>query len=146
MNSHFQSRETTSTSTGGADVDDDAEVIGARGSRSCEPTHAMPPRNRITRIGIAHTVTSIGPEYSHSGSRRPHLLPARNHHANASVSRITGTITASMITVALSRIVRSAAAIGPCGSSTPCCQAAVVSKADPRLHQSDKVWRPHRHF
>jgi len=37
------------------------------------------------------------------------------------VSTITGTMTASMIAVASSRIVRSAAAIGPCGSSTPVC-------------------------
>ena len=37
------------------------------------------------------------------------------------VNRITGTITASMITVALTRISRSAAAMGPCGSSAPAC-------------------------
>ncbi len=57
MNSHFQSSETTCTSSGGAD-----EVIGRAGSRSCEAIQAMPPRNRITRVGMAHTVTSIGPE------------------------------------------------------------------------------------
>ncbi len=41
------------------------------------------------------------------------------HHANASTKTITGTTTASMMTVALSRISRCAAAIGPWGSSTP---------------------------
>src|SRR5580698_4822493 len=114
MNSHFQSSDTTSTSIGAA-----AACKRVRGSKSCELIQQIPPRNRTTSAGIAHTTNSMRPAYSHSGSRRALRLPARNHHANRPVARITGTTTASMMTVALKRMVRSAPPIGPCGSSTP---------------------------
>src|ERR1700722_9813870 len=114
MNSHFQSSDTTSTSIGSAEA-----CKRVRGSKSCEPIQQIPPRNRTTSAGIAHTTNSMRPAYSHSGSRRSLRLPARNHQANRPVARITGTTTASMMTVALKRMVRSAPPMGPCGSSTP---------------------------
>src|SRR5439155_784781 len=58
MNSHFQSSATTWISIGGT-----LETIGLGGSRSWLEIHAMPPRNMMTSAGIAHTTSSIGPEY-----------------------------------------------------------------------------------
>src|SRR5471032_1444877 len=114
MNSHFQSSDTTSTSIGAL-----AACNRVRGSKSCELIQPMPLRNRTTSAGMAHTTNSIRPAYDHSGWRRALRLPARNHHANRPVARITGTTTASMMTVALNSMVRSAAPTGPCGSRTP---------------------------
>jgi hypothetical protein len=47
------------------------------------------------------------------------VFDARYHQAKAKVITITGTTTTSMIVVEFRRIVRSADAMGPCGSSTP---------------------------
>src|SRR6185437_1016018 len=115
MNSHFQSSDTTWISIGLAV----AEASGLGGSRSWLEIHTMPPRNTTISAGIDQTTSSTGPEYSQSGMWRARVLPARNHQAKPRVSTITGTSTASMTTVALIRISRSAAPIGPCGSSTP---------------------------
>ena len=60
--------------------------------------------------GIDQTTTSMRPENSQSGRWIAFSLPARNHQAKTSVSTITGTITASMIVVAVEQNVRSAAA------------------------------------
>src|ERR1700722_6744819 len=114
MNSHFPSSDTTSTSSGA-----DEACKRVRGSKSCELIQQIPPRNRTTSAGIAHTTNSMRPAYSQSGSRRALRLPARNHHAKSPVARMTGTTTASMMTVALKSMVRSAPPMGPCGSSTP---------------------------
>ena len=76
----------------------------------------------MTSAGIDHTTSSIGPEYSKVGRYCARLLDARNHQAQPSTSTITGMMIASMIAVAFRRIRRSAAPIGPCGSSTPVCQ------------------------
>src|ERR1700733_4160747 len=127
MNSHFQSSDTTSTSIGA-----DEACKRARGSRSCEPIQAIPPRNRTTNAGMAQTTNSIRPEYDQSRSRRALRLPARNHHANTPVARMTGTTTASMMTVASNRMVRSAPPMGPCGSRTPEEPQALSSKASSR--------------
>src|ERR1700733_8322304 len=114
MNSHFQSSDTTSTSSGA-----DEACKRVRGSKSYELIQQIPPRNRTTSAGIAHTTNSMRPAYSHSGSRRALRLPARNHQAKRPVARMTGTTTASMMTVALKSMVRSAPPTGPCGASTP---------------------------
>ena len=56
---------------------DDFDIEGCRrsasgtgGSRSCDPVHAMPPRNRTTRAGMDQMIISIRPEYSQSGRYR----------------------------------------------------------------------------
>jgi hypothetical protein len=95
------------------------EVICLPGSRSWEPTQAMPPRNPTTIAGIDQTINSMRPEYDQSGIYCARALLCRNHQANPRVSTITGMTTASMIVVALSNIVFCAAPTGPCGSRTP---------------------------
>src|ERR1700722_16523351 len=40
---------------------------GTGGSRSCDPVHAIPPRNRTIRAGMDQMIISIRPEYSQSG-------------------------------------------------------------------------------
>jgi hypothetical protein len=57
MNSHFQSSETTCTSTGFS-----GELIGLKGSSSCDPIQITPPRNMMVRIGMPQTTISIPPE------------------------------------------------------------------------------------
>ncbi len=54
MNSHFQSSETTWTSSGFL-----SDAIGTAGSSWCEPTQAMPPRNMMVSSGTAQTTSSI---------------------------------------------------------------------------------------
>src|ERR1700722_3830851 len=100
----------TSISRGAADP-----ASGAGGSRSCDPVHAMPPRNRTIRAGMDQIIISIRPEYSHSGRYRAWAFLARNHQANTRVSTITGMTTASMIAVESKRMTRSALPTAPCG-------------------------------
>src|SRR5260370_36542432 len=69
--------------------------------------------------GIDQTSISRRPEYAKFGRYRARSFDARNQKATPNVARITGITIASMIPSALSRICRSAAAIGPFGSSTP---------------------------
>src|SRR6266446_4705957 len=58
MNNHFQSSETTCTSTGFS-----GEAIGLKGSRSWDPIQITPPRNRKIRIAmiVGTTITSMIP-------------------------------------------------------------------------------------
>src|ERR1700752_5159432 len=114
MNSHFQSSETTWTVTGVA-----LELIALRGSRSCAPTHATPPTSSTVMAGIDQTSSSRRPEYSKSGKYAARKFDERNQEATASVARIVGITIASMMPSELSRISRSAAAMGPLGSRTP---------------------------
>src|SRR6476646_3035380 len=118
MNSHFQSIDTTSTLIGGL-----LDFSGLLGSRSWLPIHAIPPSSMMVSAGIAHTTSSIAPEYSQSGLYSALLLPRRNHHANATVAIIVGMMIASMIAVELIRICFSWAATGPTGSRMPRLQA-----------------------
>src|SRR5271155_5626955 len=96
MNSHFQSSETTSTSIGVVTL-----TKGLRGSRSCDPIQAIPPRKSTIMAGIDHVTNSIRPEYSHSGLRRARLLLARNHTATTKVQTMTGMTTAIMLAVVI---------------------------------------------
>src|SRR6187399_1221313 len=114
MNSHFQSSETTSTLSVGL-----SDFSAWLGSRAWLPIHAMPPRSMMVSAGIAQTTISIAPEYSQSGRYWALLLPRRNHQAKAIVAIIVGMMIASMIAVEFMRIVFSAAATGPTGSSIP---------------------------
>ena len=57
MNSHFQSSDTTCTSSGGV-----AEASGLNGSSLYEPIQITPPRKMMVRIGIDQTTASIRPE------------------------------------------------------------------------------------
>src|SRR6202035_5301917 len=117
MNSHFQSSEATWTRSGFT-----VDAIGLRRLKSCEPTHATPPTRNTVMAGIDQTSISRRPEYAKFGRYRARSFDARNQKATPSVARITGTTIASMMPSALSRICRSATAIGPFGSSTPSLQ------------------------
>src|ERR1700735_2478907 len=114
MNSHFQSSDTTSTSTAF-----DADGIGFLGSSSCEPNQAMPPRKVTTTAGIAQTISSNVPENAQFGRYFARLFEARNHQAKANVARMTGTTITNMIVKESKRISRSETPTGPRGSSTP---------------------------
>src|SRR6267154_5606654 len=122
MNSHFQSSEATWTLKGFT-----VDTIGLRGLRSCEPTHATPPTRNTVMAGIDQTSSSRRPEYAKFGRYRARSFDARNQNATPSVAKITGVTIASMIPSALSRICRSATAIGPFGSSTPSVQPPSVA-------------------
>src|SRR5262245_46448710 len=94
--------------------------------------------------------------------RLARVLDDRYHQANTNVARITGTTTTSMIAVELIRSSRSAAAIGPCGSRTPCWEQApsaappirtsastayrmsdfVCADADRAARDVDRAWQP----
>src|ERR1700677_1011131 len=114
MNSHFQSSEMTSISTG---LTPPARGFG--GSRACEPIQAIPLRNNTIKAGMHQVMNSIRPEYSQSGRRRARLFRARNHQAKASVHTMTGMTTANMMVVASNRISFSLSPTGPCGFRTP---------------------------
>src|SRR5882724_1378257 len=122
MNSHFQSSEATWTRNGFT-----VDAIGLRGLRSCKPTHATPPTRNTVMAGIDQTSISRRPEYAKFGRYRARSFDARNQKATPSVARITGTTIASMMPSELSKICRSAAAIGPFGSSTPSVQPPSVA-------------------
>src|SRR5450432_1006158 len=122
MNSHFQSSEATWTRSGFT-----VDAIGLRGLKSCEPTHATPPTRNTVMAGIDQTRISRRPEYLKFGRYRARSFDARNQKATPSVARITGITIASMMPSALSRICRSARAIGPFGSSTPSVQPPSVA-------------------
>ena len=111
MKSHFQSSDTTCTSSAGV-----FDGSGFAGSSSCEPIHVTPPSRMITISGIDQTTSSMLPENDHSGRRFARGFDARNHHANASVARIVGTTMASMMASESTRIVFCAAPTGPRGS------------------------------
>src|SRR6266700_3871358 len=122
MNSHFQSSEATWTRNGFT-----VDAIGLRGLKSCEPTQATPPTRNTVMAGIDQTSTSRRHEYAKFGRYRARSFDARNQKATPSVTRITGITIASMMPSALSRICRSARAIGPFGSSTPSVQPPRVA-------------------
>src|SRR5580700_7800352 len=122
MNSHFQSSEATWTRNGFT-----VDAIGLRGLKSCEPTHATPPTRNTVIAGIDQTSISRRPEYAKFGRYRARSFDARNQKATPSVARITGITIASMMPSELSRICRSAAAIGPFGSSTPSVQPPSIA-------------------
>src|ERR1700742_3168887 len=122
MNSHFQSSEATWTRSGFT-----ADPIGLRGLKSCELTHATPPTRNTVMAGIDQTSISRRPEYAKFGRYCARSFDARNQKATPSVARITGITIASMMPSELSRISRSAAAIGPFGSSTPSVQPPSVA-------------------
>src|SRR5260370_25771127 len=122
MNHHFQSSEAT-WSGRGVTVD----AIGLRGLKSWEPTHATPPTRNTVMAGIEQTSISRRPEYLKFGRYRARSFDERNQKATPSVARITGITIASMMPSEFSRISRSAAAIGPFGSSTPSVQPPSVA-------------------
>src|ERR1700742_2280574 len=137
MNSHFQSSEATWTRSGFT-----VDTIGLRGLKSCEPTHATPPTRNTVMAGIDQTSNSSRPEYAKSGRYRARSFDARNQKATPSVVTITGITIASMMPSELNRICRSAAAIGPWGSSTPSLQpqsaaVAIRTKASEPYRMSD---------
>src|SRR6266404_5402973 len=134
MKSHFQSSEATWTLTGFT-----VDAIGLRGLKSCEPTHATPPTRNTVMAGIDQTSISRRPEYLKFGRYRARSFDSRNQKATPSVARITGITMASMMPSALRRICRSAAAIGPCGSSTPSVQPP--SMATPIRTTASKPYR-----
>src|ERR1700724_914999 len=122
MNSHFQSSEATCTRRAFT-----LDAIGLRGLTSCEPTHATPPTRNTVMAGIDQTSISRRPEYAKFGRYRARSFDARNQKATPSIASITGTTIASMMPSELSRICRSATAIGPFGSSTPSVQPPSVA-------------------
>src|ERR1700733_2620222 len=134
MNSHFQSSEATWTRSGFT-----VDAIGLRGLKSCAPTHATPPTRNTVMAGIDQTSISRRPEYAKSGRYRARAFDARNQKATPSVARITGITIASIMPSELSRICRSAAAIGPFGSSTPSLQPPIV--ATPMRTTASKAYR-----
>src|SRR6476661_5451082 len=113
MKSHFQSSEATWTRSGLTVTPSGLTVdtIGLRGLKSCEHTNATPPTRNTVMAGIDQT----------------------------SVARITGITIASRMPSALSRICRSARAIGPFGSSTPSVQPP--SAAAPIRTTASKLYR-----
>src|SRR3984885_8743957 len=122
MNSHFQSSEATWTRSGFT-----VDAIGLRGLTSCAPTHATPPTRNTVMAGIDQTSISRRPEYAKFGRYRARSFDSRNQNATPRVARITGITIASMMPSELSRICRSAAAIGPFGSSTPSVQPPSIA-------------------
>src|SRR5215469_1196297 len=139
MNSHFQSSATTWTLIGLT-----VEAIGLGGSRSYEPTQATPPTRITVRIGIDQMRSSSRPEYSNSGKYSARVLEARYHQATPSVASIVGMQIASMMPVALNMICRSAAAIGPCGSSTPSLQPPrIVAPSNARARKTYRISGSH---
>src|SRR5713226_8419504 len=134
MNSHFQSSEATWTRSGFT-----VDTIALHKQKSCEPTHATPPTRNTVMAGIDQTSISRRPEYAKFGRYRARLFDARNQKATPSVARITGITMASMMPSALSRICRSAAAIGPFGSSTPSVQPPSI--ATPIRTTASKLYR-----
>src|ERR1700721_2117951 len=122
MNSHFQSSEATWIRSGFT-----VERIGLRALTSCAPTHATPPTRNTVMAGIDQTSISRRPEYAKFGRYRARSFDARNQKATPSVARITGITIASMMPSELSRICRSATAIGPFGSSTPSVQPPSIA-------------------
>ena len=110
MNSHFQSSDTTSTSSGFT-----FEAKGCAGSSSCAPIQAMPPKNVIGSSGIDHTTSSIRPDCEKSGRYNARSLSARYHHAKAIVATMIGPMIANMITTASINIAFSATPTGPDG-------------------------------
>src|ERR1700682_3575825 len=122
MNNHFQSSEATWTRSGFT-----VDTIGLRGLKSCEPTHATPPTRNTVMAGIDQTSISRRPEYAKFGRYRARSFDARNQKATPSIASITGTTIASMMPSELSRICRSATAIGPFGSSTPSVQPPSIA-------------------
>src|SRR5215831_12044769 len=91
MNSHFQSSDTTWTSSGSSSDN------GFAGSRSCDPIQATLPRSMIVSSGTDQVMISILPDSTKLGSYRARLLDARYHHPNRSAARIVGTTIGSMM-------------------------------------------------
>src|ERR1700730_1660455 len=143
MNSHFQSSDTTWTSSGAA-----FDASGFAGSNSYELIHATPPSSMIVNSGMAQTISSSWPEYSQSGRWRAFVLDERYHQAQPSVAAIVGTTMASMIASESIRMVFSASPTGPSGSSTAGLQPARTTEASrmpPRAARAIQSLRvPHR--
>src|SRR5215471_2843450 len=91
MNSHFQSSDTTWTSSGSS------PDSGFAGSRSCEPIHDTLPRSMIVSRGTDQVRSSILPDSTKLGSKYARLLDDRYHHPNMSAARIVGTTIGSMM-------------------------------------------------
>src|SRR5215471_17265397 len=91
MNSHFQSSDTTWTSSGSFPGN------GFAGSRSCEPIHDTLPRSMMVSSGTDQVRSSILPDSTKLGSYLARLLDDRYHHPNISAARIVGTTTGSMM-------------------------------------------------
>src|SRR5215468_10113532 len=91
MNSHFQSSDTTWTSSGSSSDN------GIAGSRSCDPIQVTLPRSMIVRSGTDQVRSSILPDSTKLGSYLARLLDDRYHHPNMSAARIVGTTTGSMM-------------------------------------------------
>src|SRR5262252_9162800 len=92
MNSHFQSSDTTWTSSGSSSDN------GFAGSRSCDPIQETLPRSMIVRSGTDQVRSSILPDSTKLGSYLARLLDDRYHHPNMSAARIVGTTMGSMMT------------------------------------------------
>src|SRR5215468_153054 len=91
MNSHFQSSDTTWTSSGSSSDN------GIAGSRSCDPIQVTLPRSMIVSNGTDQVRSSSLPDSTKLGSYLARLLDARYHHPNMSAARIVGTTTGSMM-------------------------------------------------
>src|SRR5262250_237756 len=119
MNSHFQSSDTTCTSSGFS------PDSGFAGSRSCEPIHDTLPRSMIVSSGTDHVRSSILPDSTKVGSYLARLLDDRYHHPNMSAARIVGTTIGSMM---INEPIRSddvPSATTPVGSRTVSCSQLV---------------------
>src|SRR5215471_17457509 len=92
MNSHFQSSDTTWTSSGSS------PDSGFAGSRSCEPIHDTLPRSMIVSSGTDQVRSSSLPDSTKVGSYLARVLDDRYHHPNMSAARIVGTTIGSMMT------------------------------------------------
>src|SRR5881227_2143064 len=86
MNSHFQSNDTTSISSGLV-----VEERGSKGSSLWLPIQITPPRKKIVSVGMDHTINSILPELSEvrlvsgagiRGAVPPGKRQCRNHGGN----------------------------------------------------------------
>src|SRR5215467_6573863 len=91
MNSHFQSSDTTWTSSGSS------PDSGFAGSRSCEPIHDTLPRSMIVSSGTDQVRSSSLPDSTKLGSYLARVLDDRYHHPNMSAARIVGTTIGSMM-------------------------------------------------
>src|SRR5690242_9647810 len=92
MNSHFQSSDTTWTSSGSS-----LEDNGFAGSRSCEPIQATLPRSMMVSSGMDQVRSSILPDSTKLGWKEARLLDDRYHHPNMSAARIVGTTIGSIM-------------------------------------------------
>src|SRR6516164_6652372 len=106
----------------------------------------MTPPSKITvSAGIDQMTNSARPSKDSSRLRLARVLDDLYHQANATVARITGITTTSMIAVELIRRSRSAEAIGPCGSNTPAGEHEATRMATPITDQQSRPQRQRRY-